>query len=160
MLSFTTGDSVTFRLTIANDIDTSVLGTPTVVLSQDSRTVPLEIISVEGRIITCELSRGNSLLFVSGVPTYIQQSWNDGAGGILIFPEHEVEVLERFNEIVPDTSIDTDVDYNPSPEVYEIDEVDFDEGGNTVVPFSVDTDSATDYDTSDDAGGDNYDPND
>lgn len=157
MLSFTTGDPVTFQLTIENDLDPSYLGTPTVVLSQDSRTFALEIVSVEGKVITCKLSREKSLLFVAGIPTYIQQSWNDGQGGILIFPEHEVEVIERFNEIIPDLSTDTDPPDEETPDI-EITEDDYGDDGSQVVPYSPLDDDGDGYDIDPDIGGDDYDP--
>ena len=166
-MEFTRGNRTVFQLTVENDIDLNELGTPTVVLSQDNRTVALDISSIEGKVITCVLTAAKSLLFVADLPTFIQQSWNDGDGGILIFPEHEVQVMERFNEIVVDTSIDTDVEYDETPDYEEPDE-DYDEvSGDVYEEYDElngeeedDDEGFDDVDVDDDAGGEDYDPSD
>lgn len=144
MLTFKTGDVVTFRFS-TSATDLNVLGEPTVVISQSSRTLELEVLSHDSTSLTCLLDHDSSVLLVAGIPTVIQQSWNNN-DSVVVFPEHDVTIERAFNIITVDTSEDTDQEEESAPDIpdEEIVEEEY-ESGELVVEYNDEEDD-TDID--------------
>lgn len=131
MITVKNGEARTITFTLGGGMTVANLGTPTVVVSQDRRTVALEIINAVGSVVQARISKSLSLLLVAGLDTHVQLSFNDGHGGVLVLPAEPITVEEQFNAISVDTTVAVD-----DPEEYldvEIDEDDFDPNGN---PYS------------------------
>lgn len=113
----------------------ALLGTPSAVISQEGRTFQLEILSTTNTEITIKVSSEITLVLVAGLPTSIQVAFEDDNNNVVVFPEMDVDVIDRTNEIVqqeievrdqdPSSDIPVDdVDYDPvaGSEIEEYDE--------------------------------------
>ena len=133
MLTVKQGEVKEFTFTIGGGLTVSQLGTPTVVISQDKRTFALEIVSSSGSTVVAKVSKALSVLLTNDLLTYIQLSFNDGSGGILVFPPESVMVEQQYNEIVVDTSIV--ISEGEDILDVEIPESDFDESGEEISEY-------------------------
>lgn len=128
MITIKNGEARTITFTLGDGLTVAKLGTPTVVVSQDRRTVALEILNSGGSTVQARVSKALSTLLVAGLETHVQLSFNDGHGGVLVLPAEEITVEEQFNAISVDPTVPV-----ADPEEYldvVIEEDDFDPNGN------------------------------
>ena len=143
MLTIKRGETKQFTFDMGSVSGTN-LGTPTVVVSQDTRTFPLTLISQSGSQVVVSLTASVSILLVAGLETVLQLSWNDGSDNIVVFPSVSIEVQDQMIPISFDSIIVEDPEPDP---VVTIEDQDYDSltGGEAVeyVEFSEDGEDDT-----------------
>ena len=131
MLTIANGEEKTFEFDLL-DIPTSALGVPTVVISQNTATFPLDIVSVSAYSLTAKITSEISEILAPELDTVLQMSWNND-GDILVFPYQEIDVVEQYVPLELEDLDYDDPEHEP-PDVIE--EEDYSEEGYVIEEYT------------------------